>query len=358
MKSNRPSFRKIAEELISMYTVLLGQRGFAEMKTLSNLIARRLSFLSGIVKGKILCNHLSLREALDFYEALLDGVALQYATMGAARGVFDPLCVGDQALLGRQKIRRADLKKADEFLADWHFERLVQATASAQGFGPVADLKYDSRFKGQRVCDFALTAADSPVELLEVKRVHPALRPDSNRTKRAAKKVLERLDDAIEQIKNTACVIRASHACKHALFDVSAYAIDKRKVEMKPGSVYVVGFSQEEIDEIHKTLASKAGEKLRSLHKITLCSQEIVFIDRKATAIIQHANSRHLVPTIGASLKYEGWTVEGYPIKSSEYAELRVSSTVRSLEWIKTTYNNCSSPETFIKIGPVERRPK
>jgi len=358
MKRNRPSFRKIAEELISMYTILLGQRGFAEVRTLSNLVARRLSFLSGIVEGKILRNHLSLREALDFYEALLDGVALQYATMGAARGVFDPLCVGDPALLGRQNIRRADLKKGDEFLADWHFERLVQATASAQGFSPVADLKYDGRFKGQRVCDFALPVADDPVELLEVKRVHPALRPDSNQTTVAAEKVLERLDEAIGQLENTARVLGASHACKHALFDVSAYAIEKREVEMKTGPVCVVGFSQKEINEVHDTLVSVADGRLRLPHKITLCSQELVFIDGKATAIIQHANSRCLVPTVGASLKYDGWTVEGYPIKSSEYAELRVSSTARSLEWIKTTYNNCSSPETFFKIGQVERRPK
>jgi len=354
MKERRTTtFPGIAKELLGLYSTLLGLQDLAMVETHNNLIGRRLRLLSQIVRGEITQESLSLEKAIRFYEALLDGIALQYAT-GASRGVFDCLEIGNPNLLGKQKVRRVDLKVGNEFLADWHFARLVQAAASAQGFR-IKDLRYDSRFKNKQVCDFALKSSNSSVELLECKRVHPEKLPKKNQPTMAVEKILSRLTKAINQLENSACVLKASHTCKHVLFDVSAYAAIKgRAVKMKTDSLFVVGFRLEEIDKIHQLLVISQDKLSPILDKITICWREVIFIDGRPTAIIQNVNTHNLKPKIDGLLKYEGWTVEGYPKKSSKYAEFRVSNTARSLAWIKTTYNNLSSPETFYTIAPAE----
>jgi len=355
MRKGLLTFSGIAKKIYDMYALLLGPRELPVIETSNNFVGRRLRLLRQIVRGEITRGCLSIGEAVEFYEALLDAVALQHAT-GVKRGVFDPLEIGEPALLGKRKIRRSDLKVKDEPLADWHFARLVQAAACAQGFSSVKDLRYDSRFKNKQVCDFALQASNGLLELLECKRVHPVVQPKNNQTATAAKKVLARLAQTTNQLKNTASVLGASWAYKHALFDVSAYAVERREKQMKTGHLSVVGFSCEEINQIYQALISAQDKHLQVLDKITLCWRKVVFINKRPTAIIQDTSSYRFNTNIDGLLNYEGWTVEGYPKKSSEYAELRVSKTVRTLAWIQTTYNNLSSPETFSSIGPVEQR--
>ena len=234
MKKYRSKFQRIAEELINLYNDLVDPKGINEIKCVSNIIADRLSFLSQINEGKIKQHQLKNEEAIIFFESLLDGISLQCATGEAKRGVFDPVFLGDPAALGKKKTRKADLKKSDEFISDWHFERLVQASAASQGFNSVIDLKFDNRFKKKgRVCDFLLNRDDHPVELLEIKRVHPAVAKKGNDVKTAANKVIDQLDGAIEQIKNTQAIIKVPKIHKHVLFDVSSYGNEKLQVNIK-----------------------------------------------------------------------------------------------------------------------------
>ena len=123
----------------------------------------------------------------------------------------------------------------------------------------------------------------------------------------------------------------------------------------KTGPILVVGFSEDQIEEMYNIIKSEASINLQSINKLTLCYRRIVFIDEKAVAIIHQSIEKNMNLDEMGCFNYGGWTVEGYPIKLSEYSEVRVSSTARSLGWIKTTFNNLSNPSTFVRSVSAEQ---
>jgi hypothetical protein len=57
------------------------------------------------------------------------------------------------------------------------------------------------------------------------------------------------------------------------------------------------------------------------------------------------------------SYKLSGWTNASDGYYTGNIDEVRISSTIRSADWIKTDYNNQSSPSTFYSIGGLEESP-
>lgn len=128
----RASIRSIADEIITMYRSLAGERGFADTLAEQNVIGGRLRLLSAIGDGALNPDTFSFDEARGFHEALLDAIALQYAT-GGERSVFAPLKTGDPSRLGRSRNRLSKLLGDIDSQLDWHFQLLIQGWGTSQG---------------------------------------------------------------------------------------------------------------------------------------------------------------------------------------------------------------------------------
>jgi hypothetical protein len=340
----------VAGEILSMYEALSSKQVILDIRSKGNMLGRRLDLLAGLSDGSIAGAGMAPEQALEFQEALLDAMALQLAT-GRRQSPFDSMRVEQPSLLGGATNRRAKLEEGDQAQLDWHFQTLVQAGAASNGFGQLRDLCSDSRFSGQRVCDFALPLGKHGHELLECKR----FRPNNSLTARedvpaAIKKIVIRLPSLVEQLNQTSNVLGGSPAIKHALIDISGYSDSQKEEHISGFAVVVRGFDEGEIDEIESGIISSCG----GLDKVTLCWRQSVWIAGKIRASIQRTKSSLIGRELTGSLNYEGWTVEGYPREENEYSEFRISSRAKSLDGIVQSYWNLSDPKSFWKIGEVE----
>jgi hypothetical protein len=281
-------------------------------------------------------------QAISLQEILLDATALDSAT-GGRGGIFSPRKVADPVLLGVSRYRRAKLLASDDAQLDWHFQILVQAWSAQRGFTALRDLQDDSRFSGKRSCDFALSRANGRTELLECTRVHPASSQGSTNLQALITKIADRLPDKISQLRSSACVIGVPNCNQHLLIDISAYARTVKSKMYGAVEVEVTGLQKSEL----ATIAAALNPYCEGLAQVTLCWHELVRLNGMYRAIIQQTRTLLDKQPDTEVLRYAGWTVEGYPMSKAEYREFRVSTTARSLDWIVTSYNNLSSPETF-----------
>jgi hypothetical protein len=348
---SRQTLGSVAGEILSMYEALSSKRVLLGLRrTGNNMLGRRLDLLAGLNDGSIAGAGMAPEQAMEFQEALLDAMALQLAT-GSRKSPFDSMRVEQPSLLGSARNRRAKLEEGDQAQLDWHLQNLVQAGAAAKGFGQLRDLCSDSRFSGQRICDFALPLGNRGHELLECKR----FRPKSSFTAGGAvpavtKKIVTRLPSLVDQLNQTSNVVGGSPTVKHALIDISGYSDSQREVHVDGFPVVVRGFDEGEIDEIESGIISSCS----GLDKLTLCWRQSVWITGKIRASIQRTRSSLIGGDVTGSLNYEGWTVEGYPREENEYGEFRISSRVKSLDSIVVSYMNLSDPKSFWKVGEIE----
>ncbi len=303
---------------------------------------------------------MTVSDAIHFYEALLDCVALQCAT-GLKRSVFQPLTLKDPTLLGRARVRRADLNQPDQSVADWYFQLLIHGWLSSKGFGRLRDLRHDKRFAGKHVCDFMVADATAGLALVECKRVHPSTPVAEDCLSSTISKVRDRLPGAARQLRQACDVLDGVDGrvtSRQVFLDISAYRTQPRDVVLTTGAspnprqvtMTVLGYHEDEVDKVKQSISLPD-----EIDKVTLCWRQIVFIEQKPHAIIHHATSIARASTTGM-FQYDGWTVEGYPRCKAEDRELRVSTTARALAYIEYTYNNLSSPDHGLSWGPAEAR--
>jgi hypothetical protein len=117
MSDNRPTLRSTALSIIQIYRALLKEREFDRVAEAPNVIGRRLEVLSQIADGRINPETMTVEQAIVFHDALLDAMALQYAT-GSPRDIFSPFSVGDLSLLGTSGERRSKLHEKLESQLD------------------------------------------------------------------------------------------------------------------------------------------------------------------------------------------------------------------------------------------------
>jgi hypothetical protein len=166
---------------------------------------------------------------------------------------------------------------------------------------------------------------------------------------------VSRVDDAADQLRQSADVLKNASCCRHLLTDVSGYCTHDREAPVASKTVVVRGFNDDEIAGVGAALIDRLPEGDRRIDKMTLCWRNVTFVDGVAVAIAERALSV-VRPNVTSIFNYSGWTVEGYPHRQSAYRDLQLSHGARSLDWIVTSFNNRSSPETFFKGGDEIRR--
>lgn len=353
VNSRSISFGELCNSLLEVYKGITGGKSFKKLKADTGLTSKRLRLLEDIqAKNSLSLQTTKLEDIRVFLETLLDCEGIVSATHGKT----DVPEIGDPNLLGRKRDRIGKLKEEDENQLDWYFSILVQGWAHSKEIGPLRDLRYDSRFEGC-VCDYMVKVRNYEVELLECKRIHPGNTKHysiEDVTKKIVEKVME-TKGVKEQFDQTEETIREKVTCRHLLIDISAYENRPRLERLKTNTVKVFGYERKTIDKI---LMKLRDDLSGIVDKLTLCWKNLIVIEDIPRAIVQYPSDVMLHEGTNSVFGYEGWTVCGYPMKKTDFGELRVSSTVRALSWILTTYNMLSNPEDFIKVGPQERLPK
>ena len=358
MVSRSITFSELCSELLEVYRQILGERCFEALRRTTGPTGTRLRLIQNVQeRGSLSLQTSSVDDAIAFLEALLDCVGLASATQGLTQKSY-ALAVGDPSQLGRSSYRRGKfgyrrgkLKENEQQLLDWYFSVLVQGWAHSKGIGPLKDLHLQKRFKKSRVCDYMVSIEEDNVELLECKRIHPESL-SYNPIKDTVKKILNKLPEVVAQFDSTEKVINKTVVCRHLLVDISAYGNKLRLRQLKTRTLKVLGYEGDMVEEILAQLMENCNS---GVDKITLCWRNFIFIDDIPRAIVQHTLNTVLYNEAISAFDYEGWTVAGYPQEETDFGELRVSSTARSLEWISTTYNNLFDPKTFYKLGPEHK---
>jgi hypothetical protein len=333
--------------MLNVHTRILGASCVERLTAAQNATGERLRFLGRIVAAELDRDDMTPREAIAFFEALLDCTLLGGAT-GADRGIFDPPAVGNPAMLGRARHRRAALSSSSTFVYDWYFQLQVQAWLSAQGIGPLRDLHYNRRFKGRKACDFAVPSTSGCVELVECKRLQPIDVISGDPLPKTLEKVALRIPEAARQLRETANTLKNKVSCRHAIFDVSAYHCQPREVHMKTTDVTVIGYEDTEIERLKTDIQALS---IGDIDKITLCFRNLVIIRDHPCAIIQRASALQLKPDNVGAFDYSGWTVVGFPMRRSQYSDLRVEAAANSLAEVQYTFDLQSNPGKFLKWG-------
>jgi hypothetical protein len=349
MTHKRHTLSGLANEILSLYRGLAGEKAFSEIIVTQTLLGRRLKLLTEIAAARVTSDQMTQDQAMMFQETLLDVIGLQYATGGQGT-VYDSIHIKDPTLLGGSRDRRAKLRESDDAQLDWHFQILVQAWV-AGSLGSLKDLRDDPRFKNRRACDFCLPRSNSRFELLECKRVHSATDQISDSIEPVVAKIIDRLPNAIDQMERTADVLGKDVCDLHLLIDISAYTGHWQTTKCCEVQVEVGGFNEEQLPRIALAVAHHCGK----LSRLTLCWYAAVKLDGRYRAIIQRSKIVFGETPTTALLDYKGWTVEGYPRSNEEYCEYRVSGIARTIDWIVSSFNSLSSPETFVKAGPMIR---
>jgi len=354
MVSRSVTFSELCGELLEVYRQILGERSFEDFKTATGPTSTRLHFIQSVQeRGLLSLETSSIDDAIAFLETLLDCVGLASATQDHTKEA-DVLAIGDPAQLGGSSDRRGDLgRKEEHALLEWYFAVLVQGWAHSKGMGPLKDLRHQKRFKEAegRICDYMLNVEHRDVELLECKCFHPGI-PSHNPIEDTVEKILDRVPGVVTQFDDTEKVINGRVVCRHLLVDISGYHNEPCLRQLKTRTLKVFGYEGDVVEEISARLKNDLSD---GVDKITLCWRNFVFIDDVPRAIVQHTSSTVLRGGVTGVFNYEGWTVAGYPRKETDFGELRVSSTARSLAWISTTYNNLFDPGTFYKVGPEQK---
>jgi hypothetical protein len=348
--SRSATFSELCGELLEVYRQILGERSFEDLKTATGPTSTRLDLIQTVQERDLLSLQTSsIDDAVAFLEALLDCVGLASATQDGTQKHY-ALTIGDPAQLGRSRYRRGILKGGEHQLLDWHFSVLVQGWAHSRGKGPLKDLRHQKQFKEAegRICDYMLNVEHHGIELLECKRFHPGI-PSHNPLEDTVEKILDRIPDVVAQFDDTEKVISGRVVCRHLLVDISAYHNEPCLRRLKTRTLKVFGYEGDVVEEISARLKSDLSD---GVDKITLCWRNFIFIDEVPRALVQRTLSTVLRDGVTSVFGYEGWTVAGYPRKETDFGELRVSSTARSLAWISTTYNNLSDPKAFYRVGP------
>ena len=341
----------LATQMENIYRQLVGSGCYQELLRLKNATGELLRLLRAVAGGNTCPLEMTTEQQDAFLESILNCVGLQYAT-GSMRSLFGPLEIEESGLLGRANDRRSQLRSPDDSLADWYFHILVQAWAAAQGFGPLADLRFGSSFKGKEVCDFAIDDSAGAVELVECKRVHPFYEPRIFDLEKTVDKISARALKAVNQLETTREYFDNVRA-EHWFIDFSNYQACAHQVRLKTGTMEVIGFSEEEAKQVREAVLNDV-RCLQKIDRITFCWRNMISIASEPIALVQKAFSVPVTPSSQTLLNYSGWTVAAYPRESSKMRELRVSSTARELAWIKTTFNMLSNPQNFLRFGPVE----
>lgn len=232
---------------------------------------------------------------------------------------------------------------------NWHFQTLVQAWAAEHSSKPIKELDSDRRLKNGPSCDFAIERSNDRLELIECKRFRPERAADTRSRDALFEKLSSRIPSAADQLNVTAVALGAAKCDTHLLVDITAYTDPVITSYSLAEATEVGGLDGSAVAAIRTELTTLGS----GVDKITLCWHAPVTIAGRFRAIVQRATT--VVDSKPEMLNYAGWTVEAYPLQRAEYRELRVSAVARSLAWILTTFRGLSSPETFVKMGPITR---
>jgi hypothetical protein len=348
----RHTLKDMAACIIRMHAEVFTQPVVAQVRDRESIMGRRLRLLEGVARGDNDPQSITPRDACVLLDAVLDAVALQHAT-GRETSLFDLPEIGNPSILGPLRERRPKVKGTSDELLDWQFQTLVQAWAATKGFGELRDLRHCSRDKASKVCDFLVEDRSGAADLVECKRFHPAT-PASDPVGEATSKLQSRITGAADQLSQSAAQFGKETACRHFMADISAYCEVSQPYSGKAVRGEVFGFSRDQVSQVLATVLGGVPTGSRRIDKVSLCWRNEFFIGGLPRAIIHQclSGTRGSVQSV---FDYEGWTVEGYPLKESAFRELRASPIARSLPWIATSFANMSSPETFARIGPPQK---
>lgn len=228
---------------------------------------------------------------------------------------------------------------------------MVRGWLYLKDFGHLTDLDFDRRFRDNKKCDYAIQHSDEYIELIECKRLRPDRTTNEDQSMSAAKKIIRKLGSVVEQFEGAAKVLGDSVQNNLLMVDISEYNKTGQQYGSGKKSIRLIGFQDNEIEQIVSILLTSSNEHSRVPDRITICWNVIVEIDGVFAAIVQRSRTLCFDKRILMKFEYSGWTAEAYSIASSGSGNIRVASQAFSVDRIITTFNMARDPGAFAKAG-------
>lgn len=351
----RASLSELCSDVVAIYIELLGQQCYSKLQGSEDYLSRQLTLLSEVAAGSKRVDAISHDESRLIMEAMLDAVAMSYASGSKRDSPFSAVRMADPKFIGNAKNRRNDVKGPENNFREWQFQLLVQAFIASNGLGPVKDLKSNKQSKGRRICDFLLRPNPDIAELIECKRFHPANHEDAN-PEQAYVKLKNRLRSASDQLESSSNSLNLVEVCRHLIVDISAYGLQEERYALGAFPAQIFGLTDASLDSLSDRVAGEINQQNYAIDKVTLCCRRITVIQGHLCAISLHTKTVKLAASAGV-LDFHGWCVEAYPIRHEKFRELRISAQAQSPDRIVTTFHNLFSPNTFYTVTSVSSAP-
>lgn len=332
------NYKEICKNIINIFEGVVDFKNTSFPKN-NNLFYEMLEHINKIKdKPCISLENLSIENIIFFMQILLDAFSICAAT-GSKGDDLSSLKLNNLKLLGSLKERRGKLLKTidNQKIIDWLSCILLQGWINGNKEYPnlnVFDLEHDRRFKNSKKCDFKVDFDNKNFELIECKRIHPEKGEAS--FSEMIFKIYNTIKYAIEQIKETEKILTIRSVCRTIFLDITSY--NKNFLNFDK-NMKMTGFNEQEIIEIAKNIfIDLKNDGINSkVDRIILTWNNIVFFDDIPIALIQNYHPIIVRPDILNSIYYKGWTI-GLYTSNAIFKSIRVSSTVRTLAWIKANY--------------------
>jgi len=350
------NYKEICKNIINVFEGVVDLKNTSFLKN-DNLFYEMLRHIRKIQdKPFISLNNLSIEDISFFMQILLDAFSICAAT--GSKG--DDLCnfkLNNLNLLGSLKERRGKLLKSidNQKIKDWLSCILLQGWINSNKEYPnlnISDLEHDKRFKNSKKCDFKVNFNNGNFELIECKRIHPE-KGEASFSEMICK-VVDIIEYAVEQIKDTEKILAVRSVCRTIFLNVASYNNNFLNIDK---NIKMTGFNEQEIIETGKNIfVSLKNDGINSkVDRIILTWKNIIFFDDIPVALIQNCYPIIVKPAILNPIDYKGWTI-GLYTSNAIFKSIRVSSTARTLAWIKATCFSLN--DQLLTYGKEETRKK
>ena len=282
---------------------------------------------------KVLKNRLSSHEMFIFINGILEAFCLSLASGGEGWNIVDKNLIGNTTKDIRGKLLA---RERDNNIFSFMFQAWYNLRNSEQ---KISDIEMLEELQDQNKCDFRIQLSNNEYELVECKKLSPSKKNHKYSQDKLIRKIEKHISKGKKQLYETEIFFVEDRGepkanFKQILVDISNYG---ENTSYRSSGFDIFGIN--ESVEIKGIMSRLHGKNISGIDRITLYWNNIIKKENQIFCSISKCASLSLTENKSA-FPNDGFTIEFLPNPKNHnaYSDLRISSTSRSLSWVKASW--------------------
>ncbi|MCP3928013.1 MAG: hypothetical protein GY705_02795 [Bacteroidetes bacterium] len=322
------------QNVLSIFINLLDVESASNLKNKKNRTFEIINFFENPDNiEKVLKNRLSNHEMFIFINGILEAFCLSLASGGKGWDIVDKSLIGNTTKDIQGKLLA---RERDNNIFSFMFQAWYNLRDSEQ---KISDIEMLEELQEQNKCDFKIQLSNKQYELVECKKLSPSKKNHQYSQDKLLRKIEKHIGKGKQQLSETESFFVENQKTpkanfKQILIDISNYG-ENSFYRSSEFDIYGIN----ESSEIKQILSRLGGKNISGIDKITLYWNNIIKKENQIFCSINKCASLSLSENKSA-FPNDGFTIEFLPNPKNHnaYSDLRISSTSRSLSWVKASW--------------------